>query len=105
MLLFKSRFVKKIEEKIQTGLNQNHLDDLFEMFIGQKEEGVRSIFFFNIKEPVKFRVNNEKVIELKGNHLEMGVKQIQYLTTDGHRITFSEEMEESDKKGQCITLE
>jgi len=106
--LFKSRFVKKIEEKIQTGLNQNHLDDLFEIFISKEEEGVRNVFFFNIKEAIKFRINNDRIIELKDNklaHLETGVKQIQYLSKDGRCISFSKEMEESDKRDQVVTFE
>jgi len=102
--LFKPRFVKRIEEKIQlTELNQNHLNDLFKMFIGKSSEGVRDILFFDIKEPVKFRVNNEKIIEIENNHLETDVEQIQYLTAEDN-ITFLKEMEESDRKEHSVSL-
>jgi len=100
--LFKLRFVERVEEKIQTeSLNQNHLNNLFKLFISEGKD--RSVLFYEVKEPVKFRINNEKIIEIKDSHLETGVKQIQYLAKDGP-YAFLKETEESDEKSHLITV-
>jgi hypothetical protein len=102
--LFKLRFVERIEEKIQlANLDQNYLNNLFKMFISEKKGEERSVLFYGVGEPVKFRINNEKIIEIKNTHLETGVRQMQYLTKDDP-YAFLKEMEESDRGKYLITV-
>jgi len=96
--LFKLRFVERIEEKIQTeDFNQNHLNDLFKLFISKEK-----YIFYEIKEPVEFKINNE-IIEIKDDHLETEVKQIEYLT-EGRSYNFSKEKRTSLNKRHEITI-
>ena len=102
--LFRLRFVERIEEKIQlANLDQNYLNNLFKIFISEKKGEERSVLFYAVGEPVKFRINNEKIVEIKNNHLETGVRQMQYLTKD-RPYAFLKEMEESDRGKYLITV-
>ena len=61
-------------------------------------EGLK-VFIFNkrSKEPIKFKVNNEKIIEVSSFHLEKNVRSISHLNPDGSSYSFEKERAKATK--------
>jgi len=74
------------------GGEQPEGDLLFRIFFAG-EPPANKVFIFNIKgdNPIRFKINGEKVVEVSSSHLEENVITISYIKSDGLEYFFDEE--------------